>query len=669
MMSRAIARDPHEARVLDARRRFFDLGEAGLAADTPELEGALPRPVLRSWQRCLETGLDWTSDGCDEPEGRSALALARDRSEPLLRSAGDVMEHLFEQIRASGSMVILADNQGMILHSLGDPDFFTRAQRVALQPGSSWNEDLRGTNAIGTALIEAAPVEVIGGEHFLMRNGILTCSAAPVLDPEGRAIGVFDISSDYHGNPRHSLGLARLAAQMVERRLFESELAGGGLLISFHVRSECVGGPQEGLLALSAEGCVLGANAAARSLLKELSGTRGRDFSTLFKLPFGQFMDRARRNPFSLQGLETRGGVAVQARLCAATAHRASQSSKRTGPSGQVLSAVRTDRRITLECLATGDPRLRNALERARRIMAKDIPLLIQGESGVGKELFAQAFHCSGPRRDGPFVALNCAAIPENLIESELFGYVGGAFTGARREGSTGKIQQAHGGTLFLDEIGDMPLSMQARLLRVLQERCVVPVGGLQPVPVDISLVCATHRVLPEAIRAGTFREDLYYRVNGLTVTIPPLRERNDIRCIVKKLVAAEPNGGEAIGISEAVMELFERYHWPGNVRQLQNVIRLAVALLDEGETEIQLSHLPDDLFQPSDIEAATPIATSAAPGAATPRLEASGRSLDEIKREAILMVMSEVDGNVSAAARRLGISRNTLYRRIGRLG
>ena len=451
---------------------------------------------------------------------------------------------------------------------------------------------------------------------------------------------------------------------MIERRLFEIEFA-GEILISLHSRSECVGGPQEGLLALSGEGHVLGANAVARGLLAESAALIGRNFPGLFRQPFGPFMVRMRRHPFSLQLLEARGGTPVHARLLIRTTQR--QSTPLKGAATSPLAATSGAGRVTLDCLATGDAQLQTALVRARRVLGKDIPLLIQGESGVGKELFARAFHYSGPRGEGPFVALNCAAIPENLIESELFGYVGGAFTGARREGSIGKIQQAHGGTLFLDEIGDMPLNMQARLLRVLQERCVVPVGSQNQVPVDISLVCATHRVLRDAIRAGTFREDLYYRVNGLTVTLPALRERSDIRGIVRKLVAAETGSEEAVGIHASVMALFEQHPWPGNVRQLQNVIRLAVALLDEGESEIQLCHLPEDLFltypeAPDDVPHAAVAHTQPA------LAPAHGRSLDEITHEAIVTAMNAAAGNVSAAARRLGISRNTLYRRLGRM-
>jgi len=663
-------RDRRDNAVVDARRFFFEQGEVPEAGLTP--------PLLRSWQRCRSSGLDHLNKHFSDPEGRAGLSEARERSARLLEHAGGIMEHVFEQIRASGSMVILADIHGMILHCLGDADFLGRAQRVALQPGSSWDEADRGTNAIGTAIVEQVPVEVMGAEHYLERNGFLTCSASPVFDARGQLAGVLDISGDYRSQQRHTLGLVRLSVELLEKRLFEAEFA-REIQIAFHSRPEYVGSLQEGALAVGEDGRLLGANPVAREALGLCAGfVQAPVFSTLFRLGLGQVLDRAASAGDALLMLEMRRGDTVYARvrvprgsrtavLAAGLADRAAEP-RRTAP--KAGEACGND--ITLDCLATGDERLQLALDRARRVQGKDIPLLIQGESGVGKELFARAFHNSGTRRDGPFVALNCAAIPENLIESELFGYIGGAFTGARREGAVGKIQQAHGGTLFLDEIGDMPLGMQARLLRVLQERCVSPIGSLKTTPVDLSLVCATHRMLRDAVKQGLFREDLYYRVNSLTVTLPPLRERTDIRSIVTKILAAEAEAigarGAAITISGEVMNFFERYAWPGNVRQLQNVIRVAVALLDD-ECEIQPVHLPEELFG---IDADGEHEERSRQGAEPPPHAAVGgnvaRSLDEIELEAVATVMREVGGNVSAAARRLGVSRNTLYRKLGRM-
>jgi transcriptional regulator of acetoin/glycerol metabolism len=666
--------EARDQRLDAARRQFFIEGA--------EPEGAVSEAILRSWQRCRRSGLDPAGGLGIDAAARVRLSESRERNACLLEQASGVMEHVFKQIRASGSMVILADIDGMIIHSLGDASFVDRAERVALQPGACWSEEVRGTNGIGTAAVEGAPLEVFGSEHYFSRYGFLTCSASPIFDPRGKAVGVFDISGDYRGFQSHTLGLVRLSVQLLERRLFEVEFQ-NEILVAFHPRPEYLGTLQEGLIAISPDGWILGANPVAREWFAETGASPAQSFASLFKLSLGAIFDRAIASPRALLKLDLRhGGVLyVQARGLSPRALKngfVAEAEVVTRPEAIARPAValkpRDVAQSTLDALATGDPTLQRAIDRAKRIAGKDIPLLIQGESGVGKELFARAFHNSGPRAAGPFVALNCAAIPETLIESELFGYVGGAFTGARREGAIGKIQQAHGGTLFLDEIGDMPLGMQARLLRVLQERSVVPIGGLKATPVDVSLICATHRMLADAITKGEFREDLYYRVDGLTVTLPPLRERTDIRTLVSRILAAEidPERHGEVVVSEAVMRFFARHAWPGNIRQLHNVIRLSLALMDDDESEILPDHLPEGLFVGDgaiDTEAhpgaseAQQAQSADAPGGAT----ANVRSLEEIELELMAAAIREVGGNVSEAARRLGVSRNTLYRKLGR--
>lgn len=280
--------------------------------------------------------------------------------------------------------------------------------------------------------------------------------------------------------------------------------------------------------------------------------------------------------------------------------------------------------------------------------------MLLQGESGVGKEVFARALHDAGPRRNGPFVAVNCAALPESLIEAELFGYGPGAFTGARREGSPGRLREAQGGTLLLDEVGDMPLAFQARLLRVLQERQVQPLGGGKSVDLDFFLVCATHRQLRDEMQAGRFREDLYYRINGLTLLLPPLRERSDQSALVDRLLRALAPG-QAVHLAPELVTAFLHFNWPGNLRQLANVLRTACALLDEGETRIDWQHLPDDLVQDLRHKA---VAT----GAGLDDLNGPLRAQSVRTMERVLL---QCNGNVSEAARQLGVSRNTLYRKL----
>jgi transcriptional regulator with PAS, ATPase and Fis domain len=281
------------------------------------------------------------------------------------------------------------------------------------------------------------------------------------------------------------------------------------------------------------------------------------------------------------------------------------------------------------------------------------------GETGTGKELLAQAIHNDSPRSMSPFVAVNCASIPETLIESELFGYEDGAFTGARKKGAVGKILQANGGTLFLDEIGDMPFSLQARLLRVLQERTVTPLGSDKSIPVNVELICATNHNLRERMARGLFREDLYYRLNGLVVKLPPLRERTDLETVVGKILATESNNSR-YHVSPEILALFRQHRWPGNFRQLTNLLRTAIVMAGD-EHEICLRHMPDDFLD--DIEQEQPLAIDT--GAGTERLLAQGANLEEMEQSVILKSLEANGGNVSATARALGVSRNTIYRKI----
>lgn len=602
--------------------------------------------LAQSWSRCLAYGL--------VPEGRSPgaphassqqLARALESQRELVAHARPVMEFIVEQTRDSDSMVILADASGLLLHTQGDAGFVDRAGRVALRPGATWHEQYRGTNAIGTALAEQAPVVIHAGAHFLARNGFLTCAAAPVHDPSGRLLGVLDISGDHRGYHRHTLGLVASGARMIEHQLFAAR-HGHQRQLRFHRQLEGLGTVTEAQLALSDDGWIIGANAAA---LKALGLQR----SQIGRVPLQDVWpqaDGALTNgaPGLLTGPDGQAWwVVMPAGRTAPARH-----SPRLGAPALATSPAPVVAADALAALDHGDPAWRAALDKARRVVDKPVALLLLGESGVGKEVFARALHASGQRRQGPFVAVNCAALPESLIEAELFGYTRGAFTGARREGSPGRILEAQGGTLLLDEIGDMPLAFQARLLRVLQERQVQPLGGGKPVPVDFALVCATHRHLRDEMAAGRFREDLYYRINGLTLQLPPLRQRQDLRALVAHLLA-ELAPEHPPQVCPSVMQALLRYRWPGNVRQLLNVLRTACALLGAGEAEITWAHLPDDLV--------AELQGDAEPVDEVPNLR---RSADRT----IQRVVQDCGGNLSLAARELGISRNTLYRRLSRL-
>ena len=662
MIQLSAAAEARDLRSQQAREAFFNRGEAP--------HGLLERTLLRSWERCRLAGLDANTliSHYNELIEGVHLTQAQEQYRTLITHARSIMEHVHEQIRHSGSVVILANEDGLLLHSAGDADFVDRAGQVSLQPGAYWKEVQRGTNGIGTALAERCAVEVVGGEHFLERNNFLTCSAAPLLDPQGNIIGVLNISGDARAYQRHTLGLARMSASLVEKRLFESEFA-RDLLVCFHNRPEYIGSLGEGLAAVAQDGRILAVNAAGLEILSLRRDEATRlNCATLFEATLGTLIDRARHDAQAISAFTLLNGKQLFVRLRGNIPQQMVTPAANQAIARNVRAQRPTERvakTLTLDSLSTGDARLQLAIDRARRVLGRDIPILIQGESGAGKEMFAKAIHNSGPNNAAPFVALNCAAIPENLIESELFGYQGGAFTGARKEGAIGKIQQAHGGTLFLDEIGDMPLSLQARLLRVLQERCVTPLGGNRTVSVDISLVCATHRRLKEEVASRRFREDLYYRINGLSVSLPALRDRTDLRQLVDILIATEA-GDRAIKVSEVAQHAFERYAWPGNIRQLNNVIRVAIALLDDDEALITEMHLPEELLEDLPLIAAGNAAPIASPLMSPAENDTS--SLEDIERRAVMRTLEALGGNISAAARMLGVSRNTLYRKLGRL-
>ena len=601
--------------------------------------------LAKSWRRSVDAGL--------APEGRlpdacrldaAELARATERQRDLIANARPVMEYLHAQTRESGSMVILADDRGVLLQALGDPDFLSRADRVALAPGASWLERHRGTNAIGTALAEARPLVVHGGEHFLERNGFLSCASVPLSGPDGRLLGVLDISGDERQHHPHTFGLVRAAAQMVENRLFDSHHA-RNLRIRFHAMAEGIGTFAEGIAALTDDGWIIGANPAGLALLGLSAGDlKVTPLERILQLRLNDLFDWNRRRPGEPMLVAHVDGRRLFVRLEPAL----------TGRNNAPVSVATGARpRSALDALDTGDERLTAAIEKAHKLIGKPIALLLQGEPGVGKERFARAFHASGPRQDGPFVAVNLAALHDNLIEAELFGYA----PTLCREGALGRIREAHGGTLFLDEIETMPRAIQARFLKVMQDRRTTPLGG-EPEAADFVLISATHSNLKANIEAGSFDADLYYRINGLTLQLLPLRERKDFPAIVARLLQElAPDRG--VSLEPAVATAFAEYSWPGNLRQLSNALRAACVLLDEGESRIGWQHLSDDLAEELRWQ------VRQAPGADGGATE----NLRELSQTTIARAIALSHGNMSEAARRLGISRNTLYRRLNAKG
>jgi sigma-54 dependent transcriptional regulator, acetoin dehydrogenase operon transcriptional activator AcoR len=570
----------------------------------------------------------------------AALAVKLDENRALFAHALPVMETLYAQIANTHSMIALTDASGLILHSLGDDDFLARAEKVALRAGAVWSEAHQGTNAIGTTIAERNAVTVHGDQHYLRANRFLTCSSVPILDPHGQLSGVLDVTGDRRGYHQHTMALVKMSGQMIENRLIASAFS-DGLRIRFHSRPEFIGTLMEGIAVFDLDGRLLCANRSAQFQLGlELGVLRSQTLEALFGERADALIAGAGEAPCRL---ELHSGVVVFANV---DFH---------APAVMSRAPVREPAASKLAELCTGDARMDDIVARVRKVIGKSIPILIGGETGAGKEMLARAIHGDSPRRAGPFVAVNCAALPETLIESELFGYTPGAFTGAAKRGAIGKIAQANGGTLFLDEIGDMPLAMQSRLLRVLQERVVEPLGAPRAVPVDFALVCASNRKLRERVAQGEFREDLYYRINGLSVTLPPLAERTDLPAVVDKMLRQERFAGRVVSIGDDVLTLFARHPWPGNFRQLSNVLRTASAMLDDQDTHIHVEHLPHDFVDELGDRAP---ADDAPPST-------NGARLSDIEAGAVAAALKAHGGNVSATARALGISRTTLYRKL----
>ena len=606
--------------------------------------------VERSHRRSAGFGLD-IGQRPDFSIGPSAdLALTLERNRALHGFAVPVMETMFDHLRHTHSMVVLTDADGTIMHTLGEDDFLRRAEKVALCPGVEWSERGKGTNAIGTAIAERAATRIHADEHYLSVNRLLTCSAVPIFDHLDKVAGVLDVTGDHRKVDQHTLALVAMSARIIENQLFGAAFT-DAVTLHFHLRAEAVGTPAEGIASFTYEGGLVAANRQARTLLgMETQALSGRSFQSLFDLPLSQLIDHRRRGLPGYLQLFLEGRREFYARIELRTA------SNRFALGGTARTAA-APRRRHLQALDTGDEKMAQAIAKVGKVLEHAIPILVTGETGTGKEWLAQAIHRDSPRAAGPFVALNCASIPETLIESELFGYEDGAFTGARKSGKEGKILQANGGTLFLDEIGDMPLHLQSHLLRVLQERVVTPLGSARAIPVNVAVVCATNRKLRDMIAEGTFREDLYYRLNGLVVKLPPLRERSDLDALVERILRAE-SPQRRLCVAPAVMDLFRHYAWPGNLRQLANLLRTALILAGDAD-EIAHAHLPDDFLEdivPSD---------EARVAASAEQLAPMGQKLEDISLLAIRQALDAHHGNISATARALGVSRNTIYRKI----
>ncbi len=616
--------------------------------------GVLPagvRPVVReSWARALRTDVSPSLSQAPLVWDASALVQAQEACEwlPFARSAVAASSAPYS---GGGHILTLFDAAGRMLWSEGDPGALDGLAGINFRPGASWAEELVGTNGPGTALATGEPVHIVGAEHFCEQWHAWHCAAMPVRDPlTGEICGAVDISGFREAAHPHTLTLTATLVVAIEQMLRAREAERRTMVM--RRMAELAGRwPGDAALAIDRTGAVIGAlhdaqlaryqSAAStlpvrQALIDAMRQYRGGSPSEL-AVPLGDGT-HALVYPVLVHAVPVGACVVVPRSTPARPASR--PAPRRTGPGAT---------RYTFADLAGASAALTDAIAVATSAAATDLPVLLEGESGTGKELFAQGIHAASDRAPAPFIAVNCAALPHELVESELFGYIGGAFSGARREGNSGKFEAATGGTIFLDEVAELPATAQAALLRVLQEGEITPVGSAHSRRVDVRVIAATNSDLGAAVSAGRFRTDLYYRLNVLGITLPPLRDRREdiIELAERFLMESATDLGRPVPrLSNAQLEELRERAWPGNVRELKNLMRRVVAL------GVGVLHA-----------GGRPVGDPRTP----PRLPHPSGPIDS-QREALSAAVRQ-SRTMAEAARTLGITRSTLYRRMEQLG
>lgn len=661
---------------------LYGLDRPGVAWDWMKQTGQAPcgvdwvRPLVAdAWMRCVEdhalpTGVDFP------PRQRQSDGFVSEIDATSRAASGAVASHLSAMIYELGALLddadvtlLLTDAAGRVIHLLDSGRRIWAGGMQMARIGADWREASLGANGVGTAALLREPVAFAGKEHFNAALHRCATAGCPISGPDGAIVAIVGVICDRPDAARLLLGFLKVARRLLEASLFERMSCDGFLL---RLRCDDEAGGESGLLsagrlfiAKNGRVCgadrdaldILGAGDAAAILGKDAAATIGVDLPAL----------SAASDTADIVTLVARGG----GRSVAADVHRAAK--RRSDPAASSAAAGAPCHPANAFDGAWSDSVLDSALRKATGLQERNISILITGESGVGKDHLVRRLHACGPRKDRPLVAINCAAIPRELIESELFGYEGGSFTGARAKGKAGKFVEADKGILFLDEIGDMALDLQATLLRVLDSSEVTPIGSSKPIRVDVRVVAATNRSLQEMVQKGAFRRDLYYRLNGVQLRLPSLRERPDRLRLLAHLFRLEQ---EALGVTEEmsfeddVWRVFDRHPWPGNIREARNVLRSSIAVA-RGKL-IAVDDLPADFLQelspecPGAAEACRSVARDAQ---CAQEADETSFDLADWEARAVRFALASSNGNIAKAARSLGITRATLYHKMARFG
>ncbi|EJM7154178.1 sigma-54-dependent Fis family transcriptional regulator [Vibrio parahaemolyticus] len=569
-----------------------------------------------SWIRSEQAGLKQRRRPEDIRVTPATLQDRRHQLNFLLETVTQFALPLFNQLFAhSDSRLILTDADGVIIGSWGQPKFREKLTEIALSSGACWQEKVKGTNAIGTAIIEAKPVSVIGDQHFIQHHRFISCSANPIFDHLGHLIGILDITSEQKKHDFSTQVLVQNMVQQVENQLLNL-IPQGHIRVDLACEKGLLNSGWQGIIIANEDGQILAHNQVASQLLAQ-QNVIGQSLDDILSIQSTDHPFVFKTKPLTDKKVKSRSVTASND-------------------------------------LHYGDSAVEHCWQQANRVIDKDISLLILGETGVGKNEFVKALHKNSQRKTGPLVSVNCGALPKDLVESELFGYVAGAFTGANSKGYQGKIRQAHKGILFLDEIADLPLEAQSRLLHVLQDKTVLPVGSNQSVQVDTQIIAATHKDLDSLVSEGLFRQDLYYRLNGLIIELPRFEERDDRQQLIENIHRRHAESEQQL--CPRLLSLLLSYSWPGNLRELDSLIKVS-ALMAQGEETLDLAHVPTHLSKK--LSQAQDVKTAAEP---TLKLRAT-------VEDKLLKTYQANQGNISKTSRMLGVSRNTIYRKLKSLG
>lgn len=624
--------------------------------------GAPIRPeILRSWLKCREIGLDPFSENSPPVLSGNRLDKLLIRNRDLIDISKPVMHMIEISARDTGFIVTLTDKKGYVLHVRGDKDILEMAEKNYYLPGCLRSTEHAGTNAIGVCLIEGKPIQMTGAEHYKVRHHPWTCSSSPICDGLEQIIGAITLSGRSIGRHKHTLALVSSAAETIESQLREHDLIEEKQRLN-SILTLIFNSISDGVIAVDNHNKIIRLNRTGAEML-------GLDMKSVVD----KRLDRIVEAEDSLiQALNTRNYfTGKETTFICPAGHRGYMCSVDPvqDAAGDVLGAIitMTQKREMINIakkiggnyakyefndIKGTNPALLKQIELSKVAARTSSRILIIGESGTGKELFAQAIHNYSNRRNEPFVAVSCAAIPRDLIESELFGYRGGAFTGARREGQVGKFELAHKGTLFLDEVDGLPLDLQAKLLRVLQQNELMRLGDSRTIAVDVRVIAASNTDLLTEVENASFREDFYYRLNVVEIVIPPLRQRKeDLSLLLDHIMGRHfmDTGATKPRVSDEVLAVMRRYRWPGNIRELENCIERAL-LLSQGKI-IRREHLPDRLWKKRKASFQETI------------------TLREGLKEIIEDTLNRCEGNVSLTARELKVARSTLYRKMREFG